>query len=89
MPVSIVALLASGQLAEHGDGVAADLHCFEHVDIALYLFGSGRHDAGEERGVDDARVARQSNSFLTGVFSHARVYLGESMTMVTCRSQYP
>jgi hypothetical protein len=32
MPVSVVALLAIGQLAEHGDGVAADLHRFEHVD---------------------------------------------------------
>ena len=77
MPVSAVAVLASGQLAEHGDGVAADLHRFEHVDIALCLFESGRPDVGGGRGVDDARTARQSNSFLTGVFSHARVYLGD------------
>jgi hypothetical protein len=77
MPVSVVALLASGQLAEHGDGVAADLHRFEHVDLALCLFGSGRSDVGERRSVDDARAARQSNSFLTGVSLHARVYLGD------------
>jgi hypothetical protein len=81
MLVSVVALLASGQLAEHGDGdgVAADLHSFEHVDIALCLFGSGRPDVGEGRGVDDARAARQSNSFLTGVSLHARVYLGDML----------